>query len=375
MENPFKSLAGMFGKSGGSALGIDIGSSAIEVVQLRRQAGRAVLETYGELALGPYAGVDIGNAVKLTTSKTAEALLDILREAKVSTKNCGIAMPITTSLVTLIELPLVDEKQFAEMVPIEARKYVPVPISEVVMDWWVIPKEEGGASYPVSSPGAPEMKSGRMVDVLLAVIHNESVSSYQQLIKESGLQSSFYEIEVFSAIRAVSSQEPLPVLIVDLGATTTKLYVVERGIVRNSHVINRGAQDITLSIARSLSTSVTEGELTKRNAGLDPKGPRKDVYTIASTNLSYIFTEANRLLTNFEKRSGKIVSKIILTGGGALLGGILPFARSFFETETVLADPFSKVDYPAFLEGVLKKAGPEFAVAMGIALRKLQEGQ
>ncbi len=62
-----------------------------------------------------------------------------------------------------------------------------------------------------------------------------------------------------------------------------------------------------------------------------------------------------------------------MIGGGSHMETILPFAEAHFQTQVVLGDPFSKVETPAFLENMLKTTGPEFAVAVGIALRKLQE--
>src|SRR3989344_3866484 len=87
---------------GGSVLGIDIGSSSIKVVQLRRHRGAAVLETYGELSLGPYAGVEIGRATSLPAEKLAEALTDVLKEANVTAKSCALSIPLSASLISLI---------------------------------------------------------------------------------------------------------------------------------------------------------------------------------------------------------------------------------------------------------------------------------
>ncbi|OHA18224.1 MAG: hypothetical protein A2664_02020 [Candidatus Taylorbacteria bacterium RIFCSPHIGHO2_01_FULL_46_22b] len=386
MQNPFKDIMRLFQGGGGSALGIDFGSSAVKVVQLRKTHGHAVLETYGELAVGPYGNAEIGQSVRLSVARMSEALTDVLRESKVSGRDCGVAIPISSSLVTTIEMPLVDDKQFAQMVPIEARKYIPVPISEVALDWWVIPKENGEVTYPLAgeaTAGAPagtpaseagkDLKSGRLVDVLLAVIHNDAISNYQSLVKSAGLTSTFYEVEIFSTLRASLSQETKPVMILDMGAATTKLYIVDRGIVKSSHMVNRGSQDITMSISRALNISVKEAELLKRNVGLDMASGRKDIYDIASTTLSYILSEANRVVFNYEKRTGQSLSRIILTGGGVLLKEFYGFAQRFFETEAVMADPFAKVESPAFLDNILKRAGPEFAVAIGLALRKLQE--
>src|SRR3989344_1438891 len=157
MQNPLKDIMRLFQGGGGSALGIDFGSSAVKVVQLRKTHGHAVLETYGELAVGPYGNAEIGQSVRLSVTRMSEALTDVLRESKVSGRDCGVAIPISSSLVTTIEMPLVDDKQFAQMVPIEARKYIPVPISEVALDWWVIPKEVGGVSHPFGEDKTAEV--------------------------------------------------------------------------------------------------------------------------------------------------------------------------------------------------------------------------
>jgi len=373
LKASFASLLNVFQGGGASALGIDAGSSAIKVVQLRKRKGHAVLETYGELSIGPYGKSEIGSAVRLPLAKMGEALADVLREAKVSSRECGIAIPISSSLVTTIELPLVDDKQFSEMVPIEARKYIPVPITEVALDWWVIPKETNSVSNPFSGGDDQNVKQGKLVDVLLAVIHNDAINNYKDLAKSVGLIPSFYEVEIFSTIRSTLAQELKPVMILDVGAATTKLYVVDRGVVKSSHMVNRGSQDITLSLARGLNLSVKEAELLKRNTGLEMAGGRRDIYDLSSTTLSYILSEANRAVFNYEKRTGQTIGRVFLTGGGALLKGFHGFAQNFFETEASLADPFAKVEAPAFLRPVLARAGPEFAVAIGLALRKLQE--
>ena len=67
------------------------------------------------------------------------------------------------------------------------------------------------------------------------------------------------------------------------------------------------------------------------------------------------------------------ISKVVCVGGGATLKGFKEFAAGKLDTEVVLADPFGKTEAPAFLADVLRDAGPEFSVAVGLALRRLQE--
>jgi type IV pilus assembly protein PilM len=368
------------GKGGTSVLGIDIGSSSIKVVQLRREKGAAVLETYGELALGPYAGIETGRATHLSPEKLAEALKDIMTEANVTTTICGVSIPFSSSLISLIDMPALDRGQLAKMIPIEARKYIPVPISEVQLDWFILPEEE---SHYVSAEGAEnatgmpkEEEASTRSRVLLVAIHNEVLTRYADVLKNVNLRPSFYEIEIFSTIRATLDRGIAPVAILDIGAAVTKLYVVEYGIVRVSHVISRGSQDITIALSKSLGISVAKAEELKRQVGLLGEGMEGDNKRVSETALlamDYIMTEARRATLSYEKKYARNLSKLVITGGGALLQGVLPFAQKKMDVDITLGDPFNKLQAPAFLEEVLKTVGPDFSVAVGLALRKLQE--
>jgi type IV pilus assembly protein PilM len=370
MENPFKNL---LKKPEQSVLGIDIGSSAIKVVQLRKKKEKAILETYGELALGPYAGLSVGQATNLPPEKMVEAIGDVLKESNTSTTNAGVAIPFRSSLVTLMELPPVAEKKLDEMIPLEARKYIPVPISEVTLDWWVIPKEDTATDF-VEDEEQPEEHKARN-EVLVVSIHNEVLNSYNDVIQKASLSASFFEIEMFSATRSLVSQESAPVMILDMGASSTKIYILDHGIIRLSHIINKGSQEITLSISKGLNLPIARAEQIKRNLGGGnlSADEEKNVTEMISLTLDFIFSEASSVLLQYQKKYQKTVSKVILTGGGVALPGFAELAKTSFQTEVVLGEPFNKVEAPAFLTDVLKATGLEFAVALGVALRKLQE--
>ncbi|MEK7641885.1 MAG: type IV pilus assembly protein PilM [Patescibacteria group bacterium] len=361
-------LFSSFFKKESSVLGIDIGSSAIKIIQIKKKRGRAVLETYGELALGPYAGIEVGRAASVPGDKIVEAIKDILRESKTTTSLCGIALPLSSSLISFISIPPVPEKQMADVIAIEARKYIPVPLNEVLLDWSVIPKED---AYVSDDEAAKPEKQGS--DVLVVAIHNQYISDYQSIMAGSGLMPSFYEIEIFSSIRAVIDQGINTVMIVDMGARSTKLYIVERGILRASHIINKGSQDITLALSKAMTITVNEAETLKRTHGLKGGPEYKELTEIITVNLDYVFYEANATLLNYQKKFGKNVSKVVLTGGGVLLKGFTDLAKISFQTDVVYADPFSKLETPAFLAEEFAQAGPEFAVAIGAALRRLSE--
>jgi type IV pilus assembly protein PilM len=374
-----KLVSGLFKNSGGggSVVGIDIGASAIKVVQLRKKANRAVLESYGEIALGPYAGLELGRATNLPPDKIKEALGDLLREANITARDVGIAIPLSSSLTSLVEMPDLGEKRMAEMIPIEARRYIPVAISEVTLDWWIIPKEDAGLHSPGERPESEKPKddkndkSVKKVNVLLVAILNDALEKNRTIVQELDLVDPVYEIELFSTTRSSLDQGIEPVMILDMGAGSTKLYLVEHGIIKDSHIINRGSQDITLSIAESLGMAVEKAEEAKRTIGLSTDPAHRQVSDSISFTLDYVFTEANQMLLSYEKKYNRTISKVVLCGGGAVMRGFAEAAKVHFQASVVAADPFSKTVAPAFLAQTLKIVGPEFAVAVGIALRKL----
>ncbi len=357
-----------------SVLGIDIGTSSIKIVQLKRKGGKAVLETYGELALGPYAGLEVGQATLLSEEKLTDALKDIMRESKVTTKEAGMAIPFSSSLISLIELPQVSEKELATMVPIEARKYIPVPITEVSLDWWLLPEEIQDASEEeIEKKESSGVAIKNRIEVMIAAIHNDVNARYQSIVKKLGLEGVFYEIELFSTLRGIIRRELGALMVVDIGASTTKAFVSERGVLRSSHTINRGSQDITVALSRSMNISIREAEELKRNYGLMGRAEDPALRDVVVLSTEYIFSEVSRIALNFERRYNKAIQKIVFTGGGALLKEFLHEASRTLETEVVLGNPFSVVEAPAFLADILREAGPEFAVAVGLALRKLEE--
>jgi cell division ATPase FtsA len=163
-----------------------------------------------------------------------------------------------------------------------------------------------------------------------------------------------------------------PTVILDLGAGTTKMAIVDYGIIRLSHTISKGSQDVTLTISRALGVDFAKAEEIKRKVGLVERlAGGQDIAATVSNIVEYIFLEANKAITVFQEKQRRAISKIVLIGGGALLKGLLPLAGRSFEVPVVLGQPFAKVEAPAFLADILNEAGSNFAIATGLALRRL----
>lgn len=365
MWNPFSKLF-MKTSDESEAVGIDIGASSIKVVQLKKKHGKVLLQTYGEIALGPYINVEIGRATKLTPDQVAQAITDLFREANITTKRAGVAIPSSGSLLSLIEVPPLSDKDLANMIPLEARKYIPVPISEVSLDWSVVPEDFSG----LEETGNTQKKK----EVMIVAIHKEVIRRYQEIITKAALDVSFLEVEVFSTIRSVLGDTRGAAMIFDMGASTTKLYLVHRGVVKNSHTINRGSQDISLAISSALGVTVAQAENLKRGIGVATPEQKAQVAEVVKLTMEGVFSETNQVVLGFERHYNTSIGKVILTGGGAAYPGLVELAQKKIETTVELGNPFGKAIFPAFLESTLKTSGPEFSVAMGAALRRLEEG-
>lgn len=355
------------------SLGIDIGSSAIKIVQLKKKNGKVILETYGALSLGPYAKTDIGSVTNLATEDVAEALLDVIRESKVTIRSGVVAIPSSSSLIFTISLPnKINENNLDSIVPIEARKYIPIPISEVTLDWSIIPEEPKSFidTDDIKKPKGYSIKNDSQLNILVVAIHNGTLSRYREILKKTRIQSDSFEMEIFANIRSFIKHDLSPILIMDFGASKTKVSIVETGVIRTFHVINRGSSDISKNISQSLEIPFIEAEKLKRSVGLTDSS-NSEVKNIISLSIDYIFSDAKSVVFSYEKKYNKSISKVVLTGGGSVLKGLLERAKESLHAEVVYTNPFSKTEAPAFLQPILETSGPEFSIAVGLALRQL----
>lgn len=337
-------------------LGVDIGSSAIKVVQIKNVKGVPTLETYGELQLGPYEGVDIGRSTRLVPSKLVEALVDIMREASATAQQVAFAFPYNASFTNVVVVPTLDTEKIPAMLPVEARKYIPISLSKVALDW---------------IPLGTSTESGS-TKVLLSAIYTQAIQKYEEVMRGAALEVIASEIEIFSSLRSIVSPTDEVVAILDFGASSTRLYIVEKGVVRKTHSVLLSGSDITTTIAQALSIEFTRAEEIKRAQGLEGVGETPELQKALTQALDRGLRELHTVMVRYEQEQGVHIEKVILSGGGSLLKGINVYAQDMFARPVTSAIPFDKVAYPAFLEDTLKEAGPSFAVAVGVALRAFQ---
>lgn len=340
-----------------SVMGIDIGSSSVKVVQLKDIHNVPTLETYGELQLGPYEGIDVGRGTHLTPQKLIEAVVDILREAGVTAKDAACALSYNSSFTATIKVPTADQEKIPAMLPVEARKYIPVSLTKVKLEW-----------FPISTD-----IEAKTTDTLISAVYNEAQERYDTVLKGCNVRPLASEIEIFSTVRSTLSPKETTVAVLDCGASSTRMYIIHKGIVVKTHSVLLSGQEVTDALHTALAIEFKDAEELKRNVGMYGKERDPRIQKTMQSTLDRGLRELHTVMKRYEDDEGLVVERIVLSGGGALLKGIETYVQDMFSRPIVRAHPFSKVAFPAFLEDILREAGPSFAVAVGVALRTFEQ--
>lgn len=339
---------------GARFVGIDVGSDAVKVVQLRKDRERAVLETYGELKTARY--FERGAAGRFTGRSDREivALLsDVMREANVTARRAVFGIPATSSFITVVRFPLLSRGEIEAAIPFEAKKYIPIPLAEVAVDWEVIEEDE----------------EARRVSVLLVAVPHEEVAKFKRISSLAGIELEAVEVESFSLARSLAGSERGVVAIIHVGAVVTTITVVDRRQVRMSHNFGRGSQEITSALASGLGLTAERAETVKRDVGLSERPEDQEVVQAIAPLVDSMLTDLERAMANYNRTASRKVERIILAGGGASLAGLVDRTAKRFGLETTIGNPFARTVFPAFLQPVLRGIAPNFAMAVGLALR------
>jgi type IV pilus assembly protein PilM len=213
----------------------------------------------------------------------------------------------------------------------------------------------------------------KSIKVLIVAVHTEVIERLKEIGRKTQLDCRFLELEAFSAVRAIFNKREKVFAVVDFGAGSTKVYVADNGVVRSSHTISFGSQDITLAISRSTGVSIAEAERLKLKGAIPGGGEGQGPTALLDSTVSYLTREATKIIKDYEKQNGVVVEDVVLTGGGVNVKGFAELFSKKVVAPTRIADPFSGLVAPAFLETLLKSIGPSYSVAIGAALRALGE--
>lgn len=347
-----------FSRKPGNAIGIDIGTHSTKVIQLKYEAERAVLETYGELKNEGY--LKTATAKGLSVARYSDAdlaslLQDLLREANVTSKEAVFSIPATSSFTMTVTFPRISPKEIASSIPLEARKYVPIPLGEVVLDWDIL---ETGEERDT-------------IEVLLVAIPREIVEKFQRIAELTKLHIRALEIETFSLVRALVGRDMTPTTIINIGYISTTIAIVDKGKLRLSHNLNRGSHELTRALERGLGITVERAEAIKRDIGLSAKVEEREIVSIMTPLIETLFADIETVIRNYNRKATRKIQKINLTGGGSQLKGIIEVAATRFGVEVLRGNLFARIVAPAFMQMIFREIGPSFSTATGLALHEI----
>lgn len=358
-----------FGSSLKNVLGIDIGTFSIKIVELSKKGERITLENYGEVTtreIGSPAfrsGLNQGtNSLALSSKEISQGIQAILLEAKMSSKSVTFSIPDFSSFFTSFELPPMPKEELPKAINFEARQHIPLSLSDVVLDWQVIKNKNDN-----------EINDQLSNKVILVAVPKDIISQYQEIGRVCDLTVAALEAEVFGLIRSLIKNSEEAIILVDIGAQSTTINVVENKILRMSHSFDIGGNALTQGVADSqgIDSAVIE-ELKKQQKINTQLSDSQSVSQILISRLDLILAEIKKISQTFYQREGKEIKTVVLAGGTSLFPGLKEYFVLKLNKEVLIGDPFANIFCPQILASVLKEVGPSYAIAVGMALRGLE---
>lgn len=346
-----------------SFVGVEIGSSGIKVVQLGLDNQRPRLMTYGYIEQPTDI---IKNDAVASRDAVVNGLKTVLKQSRVSTTKAVAALPSFTVFSSIISLPMMSRKELNSAVRWEAKKFVPMPIDELVLDWKLLKDSPNTKGAPAQAQAPKNLR------VLITAAPKSLVRRYIEIFKAAGLQITNLETEALALERSLIGTDPAPVMIVDIGAMATDIAVVVDGIPLINRSIDVGGNTMTKSIAQSLNIDHDRAEQFKRDFGLSTGG--SSVSQIPKTIefvISSIINEIRFVLNLYRNQGTGPIQRIVLSGGSSFLLNLPVYLEKTLSIKTFIGDPWARVVYPVELKPLLNEIGPRFSVAIGLAMREL----
>ncbi len=344
-----------------SYLGVDIGTLSIKIVELSSENGRPQLQNYGILENYPLAAVSsvqdstAQKTQKIFGGEAALMLRRLLKESGIAAHEINMSVPIFSSFLTVMELPQMSEAEITSAVQFEAKKYIPVSLDSVVIDWSLIGSNGDGK-----------------ILILLVAIPRELISEYAVIAKETDLKLLTVELETVSAARALMGNDPTPTVLIDMGSRDTTISIVDGGYLRISHSIETSGEDLTRVLSNNLNVSWRRAEEIKKENGLKTLDNNFQISAVLTPLLDVVALAAKNIIELYFAKTKKKIERLVIYGGAAKMPGLMEYLTDRLKIDAVAGNPFSRIAYPQNLKPVIDEIGHEFTVAAGLALRSLQ---
>jgi type IV pilus assembly protein PilM len=342
-------------------VGLDIGSSAVKAVVLKRGRNGWSLVAAGEAPMPEGSLQDGAAAVPTAVIDAVDSVFETLRikRARVAAALSGHAV-----IVKRLSLPAMSQAELSEAIPWEAEQYIPFDLSEVQLD------------YQVVNAGTEAAKSA--LDVLLVAAKRDRIDDRASVIAQTGRKPVVIDIEAFALANAYQMNypersDPFSALI-HIGRSVMIVCLLERGEPIFTRDISIGGQLHLDALMRELgSLGVDETTAKRILQGQFPNDVSPEqVATVLREASSHLVLEVRKTV-DFYRATAPVekLSRIVISGGAWQAVGLVDLLNSEFGAPVDVFDPFRQVARPSRGVGI-DVAGPAYAVAVGLAMR--QEG-
>jgi len=351
-------------------LGVDLGTTSIKVVELEEVKKMPKLVTYG-YADQLFSWMQNDDPAEL--SRAAATLKAIVQQARVGATKAMAALPSFAVFSSVVNLPAMSKKDLEAAIQWEAKKIIPLPLEEVILDYKILDqKGQVGDNFTsvTTAPtveSAPLVKDGKNIRVLLTAAPKKLVSKYLQLFKAAGLNLVGLETESFSMGRSLVGHDPASVMVLDLGSNTSDIVIFEGGVPVLSRSVNYGGENITAAIAASSGLNHQQAEQFKMDLAASSTEFSPQIKEI----LNAIINEIKYSVELYTNQAQRKIDKIVLTGGSSFLSNLPQYLEGQLGIRVFIGDPWARVMYPTETKPLLDEIGPRFAVAIGAAMREI----
>lgn len=347
----------MWKRTNKSMVGVDIGSSSVKAVELQGKNGDFQLVSLGYESLEPDSVVD-GQIMELNS--VSNAISNIFNEHKIKTNRVAAGVNGHSVIVKNIILPQMSSAELQESFAWHAEEHIPFDIADVTLDYHVTGSTDDA------------------IHVLMAACKRDKVANLKQAIQLAGKQPAIIDVDAFALQNCYElNYDPQPnevVALLNIGASTTNINILNG----NRSVFTRdasfGGNQYTSLLQKELGLTFEHAEQVKRGMPLPEPVEDRDIIPILETVSDILALEIQKTMDFYRatvEDGGVAVEKILVSGGGSKLAGLIDFLAKQFEMPVEIFDPFRKikVDSRGFDPEYMREVIPEMAIAVGLALR------
>jgi len=331
-------------------IGLDIGSSSIRAVEVRRAKGEYTLTNFGQVPL-PHGTVQGG--VLEDPLVVTSALRQLWAACRFNTKHVTLGVTNPQLVVREMSVSNLPAKEMRRSLPFQVRDMLPLAVERSLLDF-----------RPLEDPGANPTVRG-----LLIAMPKDAIVELVEAVEKAGLHVVDVDLASFALLRAASRLDAQVEAIVDIGAEVTSVVVHADGEPLIVRTVPRGGVEVTASIATRLGLDYADAEELKCRYGLHGDG-RPDTVAAAVDAVRPLVSELRSSFTYLASgERQKQVTRVSLCGGGSLMPGLAEYVQKQLGVGVLYADSACRLrDTRQARQRGFDSFMPSAAVSIGLTL-------